>query len=135
MNKQQKQLLELYYIQLCLRLFAKFRNPADVFSFLKACCIMFQLDRDMVQQVTLKVMRQQYNVDVIIAEICYLAHCAGADVSELVRFSGRPKSTVYRKLRQLGKDYHATCLIMTEKELVVVKDFLYNYKYLGGLII
>ena len=134
MNNKQKQLYELTYVQLCLRLFERYRQPATVFSFLKACCVMFQLDLAMIQQVTMKVMRQQYNVDDVVSELCYLSHCAGADVVELIRFSRRPRSTVYRLLKQYRSGYRPTCLIMTEKELEIVSLFLYNYKDMGGLV-
>ena len=134
MTNKQKQLYELTFIVLCMRLFERYRQPAVVFSFLKACCNMYQLDRDMLQQVILKVMRQQYNLDKVITELCYLSHRAGADVSELIKFSRRPRSTVYRQLKESAAGYTPTCLIMSSEELEVISSFLYNFRDMGGMI-
>jgi hypothetical protein len=134
MTNKQKQLYELSFVVLCLRLFDRYRQPAVVFSFLKACCNMYQLDRDMLQQVVMKVMRQQYNLDKVLSELCYLSHRAGADVSELIKFARRPRSTVYRQLKEYALGYTPTCLVMSEKELDTVSNFLYNFKDMGGFI-
>lgn len=95
---------------------------------------MYQLDRDMLQQVVMKVMRQQYNLDKVLSELCYLSHRAGADVSELIKFARRPRSTVYRQLKEYALGYTPTCLVMSEKELDTISNFLYNFKDMGGFI-
>lgn len=133
MDNKQKQLYELTFIILCLRLFERYRHPAAVFSFLKSCCTMYQLDLGIVQQAIMKVMRQQYNLKYIVAEVCYLYHRAGADTSEIIKFAKRPRSTVY-KILKTQPTKKSTCLIMTEKELEVIALFLYNYKDMGGMI-
>lgn len=136
MNKNYKRILELSYINMCLKLFEAY-HPQDVFSFLKSCCIMYQLDRNMIQQVTLKVMRQTYNKEHILYELCQTAAKQGASHVELRRLTRSidgeevPKSTYYYKV---NRKYTKTTLIMTDSELEVIQQFLYNFKYLGGMV-
>jgi hypothetical protein len=92
---------------------------------------MFQMDKSIVQQAILKVMRQKYNLDHVLFELCQVANRAGADNSELQRLTNVPRSTYYYKL---NKQYVPTVLIMTDKELEVITQFIYNFKYLGGIV-
>lgn len=127
-------LIELYFIHFCLSLFEKYKEPVHVFYFLKACSTLFEMDNEAIQNLILKVMRQDYHLDKIAWEVIYLASRAGVQYTKLTTMTHKSRMTVYRRSRRLHHGWNMTTPIMTESELDICKTFMSNLEFVGGLV-
>lgn len=131
----EKKIVDLMFVLFILRVF-KFRNPIKGVSFIKAACSLFEMDENMMQALLLRLMKENYTEGKIICELAYRLHCNDVAHYDIIRLTGYPKSTLYRKISLFKQlKYVPVQLNFSEEEHAFVFKFLRHFKTIGELFI
>ena len=121
---------EQMFILMILNLFKRHNNPSLVFEWIKITCAMLKIDTNEMLRLTLQVMREEHNYNLIQTNVAIELYTCGVKINDIMNLTGKARSTCYKMIQNKPKPYVRR---FTDDDDTFILKALRAFNELGGV--